>query len=225
MALIGAGRRSGRCSGPGQLAPGAADGRQLFGLTFVHRGSGASFDRLDSVVERSSSRLDRGQATQAVRVALFGQIQHGVSDVQVRRSAMPIGEAFDGHISEDGGQGSAMSGLDAAVADTVDVDHRDSFLSAGAQVEVVLEQSTKQLSAATVEIGLQLGVGARTGLGALQPADDVGETRPGPAERAGVGGSDGPGGAHRRRRRWARRSRRAATLASALASRSARAVL
>ncbi len=132
-------------------------------------------------------------------MALFWQVQGCIRRVQVRSAPMPVGQSVDGHLAEYGGQGSGVSGLDAAVVDTVDVDHADPFLSLGAQVEVVLKQSTQQLPAAAVEIVLQLGVGARSGLGAFQPADDVEKARPGPAERAGVGGSDGPGAAHRGR--------------------------
>jgi hypothetical protein len=171
-----------------------------------------------------------------VGVALLGQVEGGIGGVQVRRSPMAIGQALDGHGAEHGGELAVVAGLDAAVGDAVGVDDLDALLPGGAQVQVVLEEPAQQLPTPAVEIVLQLGVGQRAGLGALQPADDVLQARPGPAERRGVGGSgpvagdrrgarSGPGCDHRDRRRSAARARRSATPASAAASSSARAAL
>ena len=147
---------------------------------------------------------------------------------------MAIGQPLDAHRAEHAGQGPAVPGLDAAVGDAFDVEHLNSLLSMGAQVEVVLEKSAQQLPASAVQVVLQFAVRQRVGLACLQPADDVFEAHPGHAERRGVWGSgpvtgarrgdrSGPGGGHRRRS--ARRARSVATPASALASSSARAAL
>jgi hypothetical protein len=76
-----------------------------------------------------------------MRVAFFWKVQQAVGWVQVGGAPVAIGQALDGHVAEHGGQGSFVSGLDAAVAETVGVGHLGALLPPGSQVEVVLEET------------------------------------------------------------------------------------
>jgi hypothetical protein len=94
-------------------------------------------------------------------------------EVQVLRRLGPVGEPGDAHGPDDGLKAAAVTCLDRLVSDACSIDDRAGpALSAGAQVEVVLEQLAEQVPAAGCESGLELVMGERPGLLAEEEADE-----------------------------------------------------
>ncbi|MGH9185573.1 MAG: hypothetical protein ACRD0U_07145 [Acidimicrobiales bacterium] len=73
------------------------------------------------VIEGTPGRLGGGQAADAVGVAFLGQVERTVGGVQVGMSAAPVGEAGDGHFTE---ERPGVACLDRRPAHAVGVEHR-----------------------------------------------------------------------------------------------------
>ena len=93
--------------------------------------------------------------------------------MEVLLTAPTVGEALDTHFAKDGGQGPVVSLLDADPWSPCGVD--DSFnplFALCAQIEVVLEQPTKQLPARYFEVRFECAVVESECFFSLQEVDD-----------------------------------------------------
>ena len=106
-------------------------------------------------------------------VLLCGQVQHGISGVQVGVGAGTVGQALHAHVAKHRRQRARPPRLDGVAWDLVGVDHLGQpRFPLGAQVQVVLDQLAEQLPACDLEACFQLRVGQSSGLRAAQPCQD-----------------------------------------------------
>ncbi len=141
--------------------------------------AGGPFDGVGCLLERSSGRLDRSEAAQAVRVTFGGQVERPVGGMKIRVAAMAVGETLHLDRPQDRHQRSPMATLDGAVSDSLGVEDRfQPALGRGPQPQMVLQHPPQQLPATTVELVLKLGVGETSRFGPLKPSDGLLETPP-----------------------------------------------
>ena len=220
--LAGVGRRR-RALGVEVIEVGRCRDGEPFDLAFTQSYAGVAADRGDRVVERAAGGFDRGQSSQPVRVFLGRQVQLGVGRVQIRSARCPIRHSRHADLAEHGGQRAGVAGLDPGTHHSIGADH----LGAGAfavcaQVHAVLEQLPQQLTALALQLGLQLGMIERGGLGAVKPVQRRAEQRPRRDERVGFRARRPAGHSRLPARRAASRERNAATPSPAAASSAAR---
>ena len=119
-------------------------------------------------------------------VPLVRQVQRRVGGVQVLVAAVAVGQAFHLDVAEDGGQRSAVTGLDDGVHDSRVVGHGGQpRLVGGAQGQVLLQHASQQFPATKGEFVLQFGVGHARGLAAFKPAQQLFEASAGVGAEAG----------------------------------------
>jgi hypothetical protein len=105
-------------------------------------------DRPGRLGERATGRFDRGEPAQPMGVLLCGQVQHGISGVQVGVGAGTVGETFHAHVAKHRRQRPRPPRLDGVAGDLVGVDHiGQPRFPLGAPVQVVLDQLAEQLPA------------------------------------------------------------------------------
>ncbi len=171
---------------------------QLLDLPLAHHLPAAATDRLGGLVERAAHRLQGRQPAQPVAVAQPGQPQGRIGRVDNALPPRAPGTPTHRHRPKDGGQRSAVAGLDRVADAAVSADHRCPvcahrlLLADLAQVEVVLEQLPQQIPAAHLQQVLQLGVPQPRGRLGAQLHGQGSKRSPGRGERIGrIGGGAG----------------------------------
>jgi len=92
-------------------------------------------------------------------VQLGGQVQGGVSGIEVLLAAASVREAGDVDLAEDRAESAGMAGLHGTAWGVVGVDDDEALLGRRAQVQVVLVELADQLAPLRRQPLLQLGVG------------------------------------------------------------------
>lgn len=118
--------------------------------------AGGGRDALAGRAGRAAHGLGGHQALERVGVALGGQGEAGVGHMQVGGLRGPVGDPFDLHHADGGGQLAAVARLGPAALDVVRAGQgRDARLGPGAGVQVVLHQLPLQLAPGLAQPVLQ----------------------------------------------------------------------
>ena len=91
-------------------------------------------------------------------MTLDGQIQRRVGRTQVDAPPMPVREPVNIDRAEDRGQRAVMPALHRAIHGAVSIDNLETYFAHGAQVQMLLKETTQQLSALHIELHFQLPV-------------------------------------------------------------------
>jgi len=130
------------------VRPGGEVFRQPGELGTADLHPGAGLDDLLGLPETAAGQVERGQGPHAQGVRVGGQGLPGISRVQVRLAAVPVGHPGDPDRPEHAGQAPAVVLLDDAVADPGRAgDPRGPLLAGGIDVERGLQHQPLQLTA------------------------------------------------------------------------------
>lgn len=155
---------------------------KVFNLALAQVLAGAAFDGFHRGIEGPLGALDGGQLPQPVGVLLGGEVQHRIGRVQVRLAGLAVSQPGHRDLTEDGREPASMPDLHPRPRGSAGVGNLESAFPQRPQVNVVLEQQTKQLPPAGVELLLKFAMLQAVAGRSRQPALDSREAGAGRTE-------------------------------------------